>query len=56
MHLSDRGHPRGRWHRRRHRYSLEAFGLTPGRVLEELGDYMRAYEIAPDTRRTAALG
>jgi hypothetical protein len=43
-------------HRRRHRYSLEAFGLTPGRVLEELGDYMRAYEIAPDTRRTAALG
>jgi hypothetical protein len=47
-----------RTHRRRrspHRYSLEQFGLTPGRVLEELGDYMRAYEIAPDVKRSASV-
>lgn len=43
-----------RRHRRGHRYSLEQFGLTPGRVLEELGDYVRAYDIAPDEARRAA--
>ncbi|MBO0748943.1 MAG: sulfotransferase [Porphyrobacter sp.] len=43
-----------RRHRRPHRYSLEEFGLTPGRVLDELGDYMRTYDIAPDVKREAA--
>jgi hypothetical protein len=42
-------------HRRPHRYSLEEFGLTPGRVLEELGEYMRTYEVAADVKRTAAV-
>jgi hypothetical protein len=32
--------------RRPHRYSLEEFGLTPCRVLDELGDYVRDYDIA----------
>jgi len=32
--------------RRPHHYSLEEFGLTPGRVLDELGDYVRDYDIA----------
>ena len=32
--------------RRPHHYSLEEFGLTPGRVLDELGDYVRNYDIA----------
>ena len=41
-------------HRRPHRYSLEEFGLTPQRVLDELGEYMRTYEIASDARRAAA--
>jgi hypothetical protein len=36
-----------------HRYSLEEFGLSPGRVLEELGDYVRTYGIAPDIERAA---
>jgi hypothetical protein len=43
-----------RRHRRPHRYSLEEFDLTPGRVMEELGDYMRSYEIVPDVRRSAS--
>ena len=34
--------------RKPHRYSLEAFGLTPGDVLHELGDYVRHYGIAAD--------
>jgi hypothetical protein len=42
-------------HRRPHRYSLEEFGLTPGRVLDELGEYIRAYDIVPDIRRASAL-
>src|SRR5690606_19767309 len=29
-----------------HEYSLEEFGLTPSRVLGELGDYVRDYGIA----------
>ena len=37
-----------------HRYSLEEFGLNPGRVLEELGDYVRAYGIASDEKLAAA--
>jgi hypothetical protein len=32
--------------RRPHHYSLEEFGLTPRRVLDELGDYVRDYDIA----------
>jgi len=40
--------------RRPYRYSLEEFGLTPGRVLEELGDYIHAYEIAPEIEAGAA--
>ncbi len=34
--------------RRRHEYSLEEFGLSEGRVAEELGDYVRTYGIARD--------
>lgn len=48
-----------RRHRQPHRYSLEEFGLSPGRVLEQLGEYMRTYEIAPDCfepRRTGGRG
>jgi hypothetical protein len=41
-------------HRKPHRYSLEEFGLTPGRVLDELGDYIEAYDIAPDVKRASA--
>ncbi|MGZ3196870.1 MAG: sulfotransferase family protein [Croceibacterium sp.] len=40
--------------RRPHRYSLEEFGLTPGRVLDELGDYMRSYDIAADLQLASA--
>lgn len=36
-----------------HHYSLEEFGLTSGRVLEELGDYVAAYDIARDVKRAA---
>jgi hypothetical protein len=43
-----------RRHRRPHRYSLEEWGLTAGRVLDELGEYMESYDIAPDLRRSAA--
>ena len=39
--------------RRPHRYSLEEFGLTPGRVLGELGDYVRDYDIAMEDRAAA---
>jgi len=42
-----------RRHRRPHRYSLETFGLTPPRVLDVLGDYANAYEIASDANRAA---
>jgi len=40
--------------RRPHRYSLEEFGLSPGRVLEELGDYVRTYGISIEDRAAAA--
>ena len=40
--------------RRPHRYSLEEFGLSPGRVLEELGDYVRNYDIAIEDRAASA--
>jgi hypothetical protein len=40
-------------HRRPHRYSLEEFGLTRDRVLEELGEYMQTYDIAADVKRSA---
>jgi hypothetical protein len=33
---------------RPHRYSLEAFGLTPGAVLDELDDYIRDYDVPVD--------
>lgn len=39
-----------------HCYSLEAFGLSPGRVVEELGDYVRTYGIAMEDRLKAASG
>jgi hypothetical protein len=42
-------------HRKPHRYSLEEFGLTPSRVLEDLGEYMRTYEITADVKRSASL-
>ena len=37
-----------------HRYSLEEFGLTPGRVLEELGDYVKTYGITSDAKLAAS--
>jgi hypothetical protein len=36
-----------------HRYSLEEFGLTADRVLDELGGYMETYGISRDVRRAA---
>ena len=39
--------------RRPHEYSLEEFGLSPGRVLDELGDYVRNYGIAMESRSAA---
>lgn len=39
--------------RRPHQYSLEEFGLSPGRVLEELGDYVRTYGIAMESPAAA---
>jgi len=36
--------------RRPHRYSLEEFGLTPQRVLGELGDYVRSYGVTLEGR------
>jgi hypothetical protein len=41
---------------RPHQYSLEEFGLSPGRVLEEFGDYVRTYGIAIEGRAAAAAG
>jgi hypothetical protein len=38
-----------------HRYSLEEFGLTPDRVLEELGDYVRTYGITSDAKLAASV-
>ena len=38
-----------------HEYSLEQFGLTSERVLDELGDYVRSFGIAMEGR-SAALG
>lgn len=40
--------------RRLHRYRLEQFGLSRERVLEELGDYVRSYDI-PIERSSAVL-
>jgi hypothetical protein len=40
--------------RRPHQYSLEAFGLTPGRVLEELGDYVRNYGVTIEDSAAAS--
>jgi len=39
--------------RRPHRYSLEEFGLTPGKVLDELGDYVRSYGVTLEGRAAA---
>ncbi|MGX7896616.1 sulfotransferase family protein [Tsuneonella sp. HG222] len=39
--------------RRVHRYSLAEWGLSAGRVREELGDYVSTYGIASDERRAA---
>jgi hypothetical protein len=39
--------------RRPHRYSLEEFGLTPGRVLDELDDYVESYDVPSDVKRRA---
>lgn len=36
--------------RRPHRYSLTEFGLSEGRIIEELGDYARKFDVAPETR------
>lgn len=36
--------------RRPHQYSLEEFGVSPGRVLDEFGDYVRTYGIAIEER------
>jgi hypothetical protein len=36
--------------RRPHRYSLEEFGLTPQRVLGELGDYVQSYGVTLEGR------
>jgi len=41
--------------RRPHEYSLEEFGLGPARVLEELGDYVKTYDIAMEDRAAAAI-
>jgi hypothetical protein len=40
---------------RPHQYRLEAFGLTPERVLDELGDYVRRFGISMETP-SAAVG
>lgn len=39
--------------RKVHEYSLEEFGLSAERVLNELGDYVRAFDIATERRRAA---
>jgi hypothetical protein len=40
--------------RRPHQYSLAQFGLTADRVLDALSDYVEAYGVAPEQRRSAA--
>ncbi len=40
--------------RKVHQYSLEEFGLSPERVLGELGEYVRTFDIATQQRRHAA--
>jgi hypothetical protein len=40
--------------RRPHRYTLEEFGLSPGEVLDALGDYVRTYGIAIEDRAAAS--
>jgi hypothetical protein len=39
--------------RRPHQYSLEEFDLSPGQVLDELGDYVEAYGIAMESAAVA---
>jgi hypothetical protein len=39
--------------RRPHQYSLAEFGLSPGHVLDELGDYVKTYDIAMEDRSAA---
>ena len=40
--------------RRPHQYSLEEFGLSPGQVLDQLGDYVRTFGITMEDRAAAA--
>ena len=40
--------------RRPHQYSLEEFGLSPGQVLDQLGDYVRTFGITIEGRAAAA--
>jgi hypothetical protein len=40
--------------RRPHQYSLEEFGLSPGQVLDQLGDYVRTFGITMEGRAAAA--
>lgn len=42
--------------RPRHRYSLPEFGLTEGAVLEQLGDYIRRFDVSVPGRRPAVPG
>lgn len=39
--------------RRPHQYSLEQFGLTPGRVLDEFGDYVRRFGVVMEGQASA---
>lgn len=39
---------------RPHRYSLEQYGLTPDRVREELGDYIRRFAVPRESRAAAS--
>jgi len=39
--------------RRPHRYSLAEFGLTEAEVMDELGDYVRRFEVAREKRAAA---
>lgn len=39
--------------RRPHQYSLEQFGLTPGRVLDEFGDYVRRFGVVMEGQVSA---
>ena len=47
-------HRAARLKRRPHQYSLEAFGLSPERVLGELGDYVRRFGIVMEGDRALA--